>query len=1257
MFHIKWLLYIITTLLLATTVIALPDDFISYWPLTVDGNDYTGLNNLTKNGTVTNVNDSGLCPRDSCHYFSGTAFNNFVKSEPLGILEGPYDKTLCAWVKDAKGGAFSYAVAFGGLGNIDPWWTIAFDNTNSPIMLGGNNNAPQLQQVSLNSSNYVCFAWDNTTQTRIGYINGTNTVNDSTVVNTMNLTFHIGANPLGGEGMQGWISDVTYWNRTLTPQEVEDVWNNNGVPVDIPNVDGNLSIIWTNPTTNDNHTTNLFKEYSFNVSCNGGDCNGVQVWLDPLSVKQNNIINNITTKTIDTKWIQTKAEGSEKCFKLWTANAKDKKTELGWVLRDDLAECKGLSLSDKVLTDDSSNTILDDKNKQITLKWESNKCDGQDCYHISLTDAEMVNVDSSVKIGEHSAIAEYTEVEVVSIIRNNYNITTLLECDIAGEYQPLPSVFVTGNKFGANLSSLGENVSCRYVVNSSKSLVDFGGNRLGVYTGQNTVMHRGVELIDFTENVCSNPLGSADCVFNVTGNSAVVDFNAFYDDELGSVFIDPEVTLTNLSVGVFNQTDYVGNIQLINNNSESFYYPFEEGSGNTVNELGGDSAQGTITTFTWDNTNLSNKGVKGNGITGVITIAENFTKGINQNELVYAMWVNWTDDSDDGYLWRTPNGKTYMRIDGTGSVVCDIAMNGTASGFGPGSKKVNKDQLTHIACGFDGTSLRIYINGTSVSSYNRAGRIPTVDDDSINIGAYQLGSNAINGTIYDFFVDNGENAIDHMLKHYSEGVTRYTSGSFSSVVTNLTTDGSGVVEDTLNVTVSGTGNYSVQTRKLNFTTTGLSLWYGFESFTQNLDYVIDYSGHLVPKQIFGYYNMTIVDDGNNQKGIKFNLTQSLETNTKQEIFLDAPPSELNLTNFAANNTWVFYLTYYQTGKSQNLIKTSANNDGVWIDSDGDIEMTDDCRTYSGAGTKTTLQDGEPYMLFFGFYGNKSCFIGNVTTISQTGKGASTWNDQKVCIFDRCGETESSQEPFNASVIHELLLFNHPLNDSERMEVYTKLTGTSQWSEYSPECFNVSNGDNSGVCSVGLNNESYVQVKSNLYGNSTTTPTVSSVDYKWYNISLIIPDTGKGIITNVTGATPFYHNGSHVNITCGDMSQGEVCSVTFYVNATGALDTYEFFGIANSTNAGVNTSQTINITIVAAATGDTCTCAGLDNDWNVSMSDYCFIDNDCELGTGTLTFYNTGFFNVSANINTTQLGELTNEQTIYIYSDGILNIRG
>ena len=63
--------------------------------------------------------------------------------------------------------------------------------------------------------------------------------------------------------------------------------------------------------------------------------------------------------------------------------------------------------------------------------------------------------------------------------------------------------------------------------------------------------------------------------------------------------------------------------------------------------------------------------------------------------------------------------------------------------------------------------------------------------------------------------------------------------------------------------------------------------------------------------------------------------------------------------------------------------------------------------------------------------------------------------------------------------------------------------------------------------------------------------------------------------------------------------------------------------------------------------DSCTCAGLDTNWEVDMADYCVITDACDLGTGELSFTGVGNFTCDAKIETTDMGDVGSGMTIYI----------
>jgi len=71
--------------------------------------------------------------------------------------------------------------------------------------------------------------------------------------------------------------------------------------------------------------------------------------------------------------------------------------------------------------------------------------------------------------------------------------------------------------------------------------------------------------------------------------------------------------------------------------------------------------------------------------------------------------------------------------------------------------------------------------------------------------------------------------------------------------------------------------------------------------------------------------------------------------------------------------------------------------------------------------------------------------------------------------------------------------------------------------------------------------------------------------------------------------------------------------------------------------------------------DTCTCPGSGENWEVDMSDFCVISEACDLGTGNLTFINTGNFTCDAQIDLDNMEYPVTDQTIYIKSGCRINV--
>jgi len=76
----------------------------------------------------------------------------------------------------------------------------------------------------------------------------------------------------------------------------------------------------------------------------------------------------------------------------------------------------------------------------------------------------------------------------------------------------------------------------------------------------------------------------------------------------------------------------------------------------------------------------------------------------------------------------------------------------------------------------------------------------------------------------------------------------------------------------------------------------------------------------------------------------------------------------------------------------------------------------------------------------------------------------------------------------------------------------------------------------------------------------------------------------------------------------------------------------------------------------SAPGDSCSCPGLNQNWQINLADNCTINSDCDLGTGNLSFTGEGDCYCNATINASNLTPpLNSSGTLWILSNCRINI--
>jgi len=312
---------------------------------------------------------------------------------------------------------------------------------------------------------------------------------------------------------------------------------------------------------------------------------------------------NFKVITTGEEWTPTKISDEEANLTFWTANAKDKKTELGWIPKG--GSCSGFV--DKELQYSDGTDILDDKNKPIKLKCESGKCDGESCYHISLTDAQSVNIDTDIKLGATSYAVEYQNLSMVNYIHttpsfdNETNITSYdydYSCNVtlymnsSDGYVIRPQKIEVDSsngdflKYMATVYNTTEDGQYMYETVCDQKIFEYKGDYFigGEVKVINLFFAKIAKLVDTNkidnEDIC---VSGANCSFglsheinNITGGTLSstfkVEFTAFNDETKNTTFIDPAFSITDSQwttnvAALFNNTNVSNGIIVLINDS------------------------------------------------------------------------------------------------------------------------------------------------------------------------------------------------------------------------------------------------------------------------------------------------------------------------------------------------------------------------------------------------------------------------------------------------------------------------------------------------------------------------------------------------------------------------------------------------------------------------------------------------------------------------------------------------------------------
>jgi hypothetical protein len=178
-------------------------------------------------------------------------------------------------------------------------------------------------------------------------------------------------------------------------------------------------------------------------------------------------------------------------------------------------------------------------------------------------------------------------------------------------------------------------------------------------------------------------------------------------------------------------------------------FSFNEGAGTTVADASGTGNNGTISGATWSAQGRFGSALSFNGTSGWVTVPDSATLDLTTRFTIEA-WVN--PASVTG--WRTVALKEastrlaygLYSVNGS-SRPSGWAQVGNSDYFVNGTAALAANTWTHLASTYDGTTLRMFVNGTQVATAAGPSSL------AVSTGPLRIGGNAIWGEYFSGRID------------------------------------------------------------------------------------------------------------------------------------------------------------------------------------------------------------------------------------------------------------------------------------------------------------------------------------------------------------------------------------------------------------------------------------------------------------------------------------------------------------------------
>ena len=210
---------------------------------------------------------------------------------------------------------------------------------------------------------------------------------------------------------------------------------------------------------------------------------------------------------------------------------------------------------------------------------------------------------------------------------------------------------------------------------------------------------------------------------------------------------------------------------------------FNEGSGTTTQDVSGHSNTGTLNSgATWNTTGKNGNSVTFNGTSGYITVNDNNTLDLT-TAMTLSAWVYPTRSSS----WQTVMMKEldaiyYLYAGGNGTNIPTAGINIGGYKEISSTTSIPTNAWTYLAATWDGTTERLYVNGTQMASLDVSGTLQNTSDP-LRIGGNTHWGEYFQGRIDDLRIYNTALTQSEIQTDMNTPLTQPSTFSSCSTVT------------------------------------------------------------------------------------------------------------------------------------------------------------------------------------------------------------------------------------------------------------------------------------------------------------------------------------------------------------------------------------------------------------------------------------------------------------------------------------------